>query len=238
MESSKIRPLIGQGIRFFIYVVAAFLLAELIRFDAQIGSIETKFSEDSYTEYMQSIFLLTSSILLFIIYKRSRPRSYLALLLFAFTSVSLIREQDVYFENLIGQTAWFFPVLIILIAALYLVVRNWQRFVTQLNRYRYTFSAGLLTSGIITTYVFSRLFGRRIFWQTVMEGHYFRGVKNAAEECLELYGYLFILIATIEFFIAEHKLWKNNIATPHTSVKNNIIPYTKESNNHKEPLSY
>jgi len=56
MESSKIRALIGQGIRFFIYVAAAFLLAELIRFDAQIGSIETKFSEDSYTEYMQSIF--------------------------------------------------------------------------------------------------------------------------------------------------------------------------------------
>src|SRR5690606_11762766 len=165
------------------------------RFDAQIGSIETKFSEDSYTEYMQSIFLLTSSILLFIIYKRSNPRSYLAFLLFAFTSVSLIREQDVYFENLIGQTTWFFPVLLILIATIYLVARNWQSFVAQLNRYRQTFSAGLLTGGLITTYIFSRLFGRKIFWHTVMEEHYFRGVKNAAEECLELYGYLFILIA-------------------------------------------
>jgi len=71
-----------------------------------------------------------------------------------------------------------------------------------------------------------------------MEDSYFRGVKNAAEECLELYGYLFILIATIEFFITERKLWKNNIATPHTSVKNNIIPYTQEHNNHKEPLPY
>lgn len=224
MESSKIRQLISQGIRFFIYAAAASLLAELIRLDAQIGSIETKFSEDSYTEYMQSFFLLTSSILLFIIYKRSRPRSYLALLLFAFTSTSLIREQDVYFENLIGQTTWLFPVLAIFIVVFYLVVRNWQSFVVQLDRYRYTFSAGLLTSGIITTYVFSRLFGRKIFWQTVMEDRYFRGVKNAAEECLELYGYLFILIATIEFFIVERKLWKNNIATPHTSVKNNIIP--------------
>lgn len=234
----KTTPIIRQGVRFFIYALAAFLIAELIRFDAQTGSIDTKFSENSYTEYMQSIFLLTSSILLFFIYKRSQPRSYLALLLFAFTSVSFIREQDVYFENLIGQTAWLFPVLIILMVVLYLVIRNAQTFVVQLERYRHTFSAGLLTSGIITTYIFSRLFGRRIFWETVMEGHYFRGVKNAAEECLELYGYLFILIAVMEFFIAERKLWKDDITIPNTAVKNNIIPYIQEHNNQKEPLPY
>lgn len=232
----KTTPIISQGVRFFIYTLTAFLIAELIRFDAQTGSIDTKFSENSYTEYMQSIFLLTSSILLFIIYKRSQPRSYLALLLFAFTSVSLIREQDVYFENSIGQTAWLFPVLIILMVVLYLVVRNGQTFVVQFDRYRHTFSAGLLTSGVITTYVFSRLFGRKIFWHTVMESHYFRGVKNAAEECLELYGYLFILIATVEFFIAERTLWKDDIATPSPCVRNNTIQYLHENNNHKEPL--
>ena len=220
----KTAPIIRQGVRFFVYALATFLIAELIRFDAQIGSIDTKFSENSYTEYMQSIFLLTSSILLFVIYRQSQPRSYLALLLFAFTSASFIREQDVYFENLIGQTSWFIPVLAILISTWYLVIRNWKTFVVQLNRYRHTFSAGLLTSGIITTYIFSRLFGRRIFWETVMEGQYFRGVKNAAEECVELYGYLFILIATIEFFIAERKLWRDDIATPNASVKTIIYP--------------
>ncbi|TYR37589.1 hypothetical protein FXV77_06215 [Sphingobacterium phlebotomi] len=234
----KTTPIIRQGVRFFIYALSAFLIAELIRFDAQTGSIDTKFSENSYTEYMQSIFLLISSILLFVIYRRPQPRSYLALLLFAFTSVSFIREQDVYFENLIGQTSWFIPVLAILISTLYLVIRNWKTFVVQLNRYRHTFSAGLLTSGIITTYIFSRLFGRRIFWEAVMEGHYFRGVKNAAEECLELYGYLFILIAVMEFFIAERKLRKDDITIPNTAVKNNIIPYIQEHNNHKEPLPY
>ena len=238
MKSFQAKPIISHGIRFFIYALSAYLLAELIRFDAKTGSIHTKFSENSLTEYTQSIFLLAASIILFFIYKRSQPRSYLALLLFAFTSASFFREQDVYFENFIGQTSWFIPVLIVVITSFYLVIKNWGHFILQLDRYRNTFSAGLFTSGIITTYLFSRLFGRKVFWYTVMEDHYFRGVKNAAEECLELYGYLFILIAAIEFLMAERKLWAKDVSTLDPLRIPVPTTHSKDTYKNKEPLPY
>ena len=58
-----------------------------------------------------------------------------------------------------------------------------------------------MMAGFITTFVFSRLFGRSIFWQAVMEEQYFRSVKNAAEEGTELLGYGLMLIGAIEYFI-------------------------------------
>ncbi|GAA4807376.1 hypothetical protein GCM10023231_40720 [Olivibacter ginsenosidimutans] len=199
------KPLIHQTIRFLVYAIAAVLLAEFIRFDARFGSVESKFSESSYTEYLQSLFLFTSSILLFITYRKSPTKNYVALLLFGLTVASFIREQDIYFETYIGKTTWFYPVLVVLAFSLYGVIKNGATFLRQLNQYRQSFSAGLFTFGFITTYIFSRLFGRKVFWYAVMEDHYVRGVKNAAEECLELYGYLIILIAVIEFYLLRTK---------------------------------
>jgi len=195
------QPLIYQIIRFFIYATTVILLAEFIRFDAGFGDVEAKFSESSYTEYLQSLLLLVSSILLFVIYRKSQAYRYVALLLFGLTAASFIREQDVYFETFVGQTSWQYPVFIVLGFSLYGVIKNWSAFISQLTSYRQSFSCGIFTFGFITTYVFSRLFGRKVFWYAVMEDHFVRGVKNAAEECLELYGYLAILIAVIELML-------------------------------------
>lgn len=200
------QPLIHQLIRFFIYAIAAILLAEFIRFDAGFDTVEAKFSESSYTEYLQSLLLLTSSVLLFVIYRKSPSYQYVALLLFGLTAASFIREQDIYFEILIGQTSWQYPVFIVLGFSLYGVIKNWPTFINQLTHYRRSFSCGIFTFGFITTYVFSRLFGRKVFWYAVMENHFVRGVKNAAEECLELYGYFVILISVIELMLlAKHR---------------------------------
>ena len=82
-----------------------------------------------------------------------------------------------------------------------IVIKNFSVFLQQLASYLATASFGLFLMGMLTTYVFSRLFGRTEFWEAVMEEKYFRSVKNTAEECLELYGYMVLLIGVIELLI-------------------------------------
>jgi hypothetical protein len=68
-----------------------------------------------------------------------------------------------------------------------------------------TKSYAFMTFGIITVFLFSRLYGRTEFWETVMEEKYFRSVKNVSEEGIELYGYLFFFFAVIELVILARK---------------------------------
>lgn len=205
-QSADLRLFLFRAFRIIFYATATVLLAEFIKWDGSLSSIDNKFSEDSLTEILQTVFLFTSSIILLKLYATSNSYKYTAILLFGLTGASLIREQDVYFENYIAQSSWQIPAYAILGFAIYRVIRNRSIFLREMKSYMSSFSFGLFSMGLITTYIFSRLFGRKVFWYAVMEQHYMRAVKNAAEECLELYGYLFILISIIELtFLSKQK---------------------------------
>lgn len=199
--SNDLRSFLFNAFRVILYALAAVLLAEFIRWDGSRSSIDNKFSEDSLTEMLQTAFLFISSFILLRMYMTSSTYKYTAILLFGLTGASLIREQDIYFEKYIGQSSWQIPAYAILIFTLYQVIRNRSIFLAEMKSYMGSFSFGIFSTGLITTYIFSRLFGRKIFWYAIMENHYIRAVKNAAEECLELYGYLLILLSIIELLI-------------------------------------
>ena len=96
---------------------------------------------------------------------------------------------------------WPYPVYLVLGFVGYKTYKGWTEVLEQLARFMATKSYAFLTFGMITVFIFSRLYGRRVFWEAVMEEKYFRSVKNASEECIELYGYLFVLFAVVELVI-------------------------------------
>lgn len=197
----ELKPLWQGFLRLVIYGLAVLLLAEFMLWEAAATVGEVKFTEASYLEYAQALFLLVSCIILGLIYKRYPHYRYMAALMFGFLGASFIREQDVYFERYLGYGTWQIPVYLLLALVLYNVIKNFNTFLRQLEKYLSTASFGLFLMGMLTTYVFSRLFGRTKFWEAVMEEQYFRSVKNTAEECLELYGYMVLLIGVIELFL-------------------------------------
>src|SRR5690606_9729329 len=87
----------------------------------------------------------------------------------------------------------------------YSIKKNFSSFLLEVKEYVSSAPFGIFLMGFLTTYVFSRLFGRKVFWNAAMAGRYFRAVKNTAEEWLELYGYLIILIAVIELCLMAKK---------------------------------
>lgn len=204
-------PIRDGLIRIIVYAVLIVGLAEFIKWDASQFSGDMKFSEQSNTEWLQSIFLAISCSVLLYLFLSKSPLRYTALLMLGLTGAAFFREQDVYFENYIGNGTWQVPVYLLLAVVLFIVVKNIAEFAKELKLYTQSTSFGVFLSGLLTTFVFSRLYGRKTFWYAVMGDDYMRAVKNAGEECLELYGYLLILISVIELLLMGRMLKKINL---------------------------
>ena len=128
------------------------------------------------------------------------------MLISALSAMSLIREQDIHFEKFVGDKTWPIPVFAILLFVLWKVFQVRKELLPEIVSYMKTKSYAFFTFATITLFIFGRLFGRTVFWETVMEDQYFRSVKNVAEESLELYGYLFFFFAVIELIISTVKI--------------------------------
>ena len=193
--------------RYIVYGALVFLTAEFMKWNASLDHPEAKFSEYSYVEYAQSFLLLLTSLisLRFYISKHSHTYMNIFLLLSGLSAMALIREQDIYFDNLLGRGMWPIPVYAIVLVVGYKAFKARKEILSELALYVKSKSYAFFTFATLTIFAFSRLFGRTKFWEAIMEDKYFRSVKNAAEECLELYGYLFLLFAVIELIIGNSK---------------------------------
>lgn len=78
-------------------------------------------------------------------------------------------------------------------------IRKRDELITQLRSLSASLAFGVyLAAG--STLVFSRLFGRKEFWEEIMSERFIRQVKNAAEESLELFALALFFAATVEWF--------------------------------------
>ena len=134
-----------------------------------------------------------------------RELRLVALLMFGLLFASLIREQDVHLDTHVFDGAWQLLVSLTLLPILAAVIRRRRRFVAELAAYANSFSFGLFAAGFLTTYVFSRLYGRTEKWQALLQENYVRAFKDAAEEVVELFGYALLLIAVIELALLARR---------------------------------
>jgi hypothetical protein len=202
--------LIKEVVRYLAYAFLAFLVAEFLRFTASIDNSEAKFPELSLVEYAQSFFLIVSGLisLRFYLSKQRHFHRHIFMLISALCAMAFIREQDMHFETFVGDGTWPIPVFAILAVVIYKIFRIRKDLIAEIVSYMKTRSYGFFSAATITIFIFSRMFGRAVFWEAVMGDQYFRSVKNVAEESLELYGYLLLMIAVVELAIADKQLKK------------------------------
>ncbi|MDX5434088.1 MAG: hypothetical protein LPK20_11020 [Halomonas sp.] len=200
---------IGFGIaclRAGLYMLLIAGLAQLAYFEAHYLH-QGRFTEYGIVELAQSATLATSAGLLLYVRQVQRALPMVTLLMFAFVVSSLIREQDYWLDTNVARHTWKVLVALVALPSVALVVRWRHQFAEEFRHYANTFSFGLFASGVLVTYVFSRLFGRQSLWQAIMQESYLRSFKNAAEEMVELLGYALILIAIVELAILARR-WR------------------------------
>lgn len=198
--------LIGMFVKFILYGLTIVALTEFLKRQVIREQLGMKFSEDSPIEALQSLLLVLSVMALsygLVLYKNWRP---LLLLVGEFLFVSFVREQDAYLDLHYFDGAWQTIVIFSLPFPIYFAIKKRKLLFENLKVYSSLFAFGIMMSGVLTTYIFSRLYGRRTFWMAAMENGYMRDVKNISEESLETYGYLLIFIASLELVLMIQRL--------------------------------
>jgi hypothetical protein len=167
-----------------------------------------RFSELGFTELTQTLVLATCCAMLIYIRQVLKVWPTVTLLLLAFVAASLVREQDHFLDNYVARHTWKILVALIVIPSITWVIIQRRRFLEEFTHYSNTLAFGLFTAGVLTTYIFSRLYGRQDFWRAVLEDNYIGTFKSVAEEVVELLGYSLILFATLELLLLALRIHK------------------------------
>lgn len=181
------------AIRVIVYSLLVFGIAELIRFDAISPLEEALFGEISRTEFSQEFILLVLVIFYLLLGRRYKPVQPVSNLVALFLLIGFIREMNFLIPW------WFWPALLVLITAIWLVWRDFRKLKSATQEFFSQPASAWFFAGVLITYVFSRLMGRSKFWLELYDESNYRMAKAATEEGLELMGDLLMLISAIEF---------------------------------------
>jgi hypothetical protein len=192
----KIYTPLTISVRVVAYSLLMLGVAEIIRLDALYPMEDGYYGEISFTEFSQEIILLALVVLYLVLGRKYKPIQPVANIVSLFFLVSFIRE----FNFLISW--WPYLTLPVLFMIIWLVIRDFKKLKGATQEFFAQPASAWLFSGILITYVFSRLFGRSAFWLLLYDESNYRIAKAATEEGLELAGDMIMLISAIEFLIA------------------------------------
>ncbi|MEM1413237.1 MAG: hypothetical protein AAGH19_12850 [Pseudomonadota bacterium] len=191
-------------IRGIVYALLAAALAQISMLEALRFPPDQRFSEFGFIEFTQSAILAFTVAVLVIADWRSKVAEPLLRCMALAFAILLIRENDQVLELWLPHGIWKWPAGLVFVAMLAVFWRNRQAVFEQLDVLAKTPAMGVLFTGFATL-VFSRLFGRTDFWMAVMEDRYWRPVKNAAEEGLELFALGLLAAGVVEWLLARRK---------------------------------
>lgn len=195
-------------LRALCYILIVAGIMQLVMLDAQSGV--GQFSETSLTELTQSALLLLSSLLMAYLYRHPNAIPHVSLLLGAFLFASFVRENDAWLDIYVFDGAWQVIVTLIVLPTLYVVIRHRHAFAEEFKSISNSLGFGMFAAGFLTTYVFSRLYGRSEFWEAMLGDHYQRVIKDAAEEVTELAGYMLLFFACIELVLLVRRRFNHH----------------------------
>lgn len=207
----NLKPIIFAAVRVVLYAIPVVASALIIKSDAGILIDGGKFGEGSQTEWMQQLYLLLTSLTFILVGVRSSKYKAISYLFGGGALVALIRELDVYFDQ-IYHGAWFPVAMLILLVSVFLVFKKKKQIWDNLEEFFSTPAFGTFIAGFLSVFVFSRLFGTKKVWRALFDVEKLepvqRWVKNAVEEGSELFGYTLLFIAAVEFFVYVNRKLK------------------------------
>jgi hypothetical protein len=182
-------------VRILLYSLLIFGLAEGIMFDAANPQGDSYFGEITFVEIGQEVILFILFVFYLIFGYRWREIQPVSNLVSLFFLMSFIRE----FNFLVDK--WIYPVLVVFTFFVWLFVRDFKKIKDSTIQFFSVPASSWLLSGLLVTFVFSRLMGRSKFWKLLYSDESYRLAKAATEEGIELLGNTIMLIGAIEFLI-------------------------------------
>ncbi len=156
-------------------------------------------SECSPIETIQPLILATCTAMLAWVARYCPSQRPIAVPFAGLAVVFFIRELDYFLDRLFTENAWQIPIGIIAALVIVYTYRNRRRLRIALARLWPSPGLALIFAGAVTVFAFARLVGQEALWMSLLGDDYRRVVKLAVEEFIELLGYFFWMMGTIEY---------------------------------------
>ena len=194
---SDINTIISKLINFLFLLAILTIPIAIINYD--VIYLKNNITEQSLTEYIQAFLLLGTSSAFAYLGQTEKLYRRTAFLIAAFFICLLIRESDLFFDQLVFHGFWVYPAFSIAIFALIYANQQREQTITALAEVMKNNYFPILCLGLGITLVYSRLFGMGYMWHQILGDDFQRIVKNIAEESSELLGYILIFYASINY---------------------------------------
>ncbi|NGN96126.1 hypothetical protein G5S52_00205 [Grimontia sp. S25] len=186
--------------QFLLLAVLFSLPVLIIRIDVFI--LKNSVPEVSAVEYSEQILLFFTTLCYAYIAKQSPSFRRFGALVIGFFLCLLIRELDMFFDQLVFHGFWVYPASIVAASAILFSLTNRAETAAQFAAFVKHRHFALLCLGLVLLLVFSRLFGMGSLWREVLDEGYVRAAKNIAEEGTELMAYVIIFYASLRYAFA------------------------------------
>lgn len=198
----------GVITRMVLYGTIVALAALALEVEGTPNSAGDLYTDYGYTERFQDLALLVAIACFAVVAVIRPPDRGLALLFTGMAATALIREAD-YALDQVFDGLWQVLVTVTLAGTIAAVLRFRAGFHEAVRRFTAQPAFGLMLSGFLVVFVFSRLYGEDSKWHRMMGDAYERSVKNFAEEGVELLGYALIMLAAMEFLYLSWRRVRN-----------------------------
>jgi len=163
-------------------------------------------SEFSPVEQLQHLLLLLSAGIFAWVAIRDRLRRPMCVGFIALFLMGFIRELDFFLDRYATDNLWQVLCTIVLALATVYIYRHRKRYSIGWRRTWPSVGLAIIFGGMLLLVPYSLIVGNESLWQAIMGDAYARVAKMAAEEFIELGGYLLIFIGSIEFLYTWARL--------------------------------
>lgn len=199
--NSKVRIARGFG-EFFLLALLSLVAPLCVYIDIVVLGHEVSLDSEIWlTENTQEILILMAALTMaYAAWQRPGERGFLVLVA-GFFGCMLIRELDVILDA-VWHGFWFWPALLLAAGAIgYATTLGRGTVLEPMAEFFDTRAWSYVLFGLVVVLVFSRVFGSgSLLWSHVMSSHYEQIFKEALQEGLELFGYVFIAYGSVRLY--------------------------------------
>jgi hypothetical protein len=193
-------------IRFSLYLIGAAVITGIAMLMLYNFGYQTVMVENGDIEWLEVMWLLISSLFLFLASRKSADYTRLFNVLWLLPLIAVVRELDEILDKTFFHGAWMVPAILIALIVFYRVFKSYNILMPESLHFIQTQQAVFLGLGFFIVVIFAQLCGEQAVLKAIFRDDYQRHIGRFVEEILEFLGYIILVIGSLEcYFNSKRK---------------------------------
>jgi hypothetical protein len=196
IQKNQVATFIRFLLYFFSFALVIFCILRLLI----LSGFQILLKDNNIIEWAEFCWLALSSSFLLMAARKSIEFSNLYAILGLFPILAGIRELDAVLDQ-IFHGAWAVPAGALYLLIIYRIYKKIQQLKGETLRFVHTPQIVFIGIGLFTVVFLAQFLGQKIIWQALLGPHYVRIAGRFIEEILEFFGYILLLVGSIECYL-------------------------------------